>query len=139
MMTIKTYRDLSRLKSFDDRFKFLKLTGVVGEATFGYDRILNQLLYRSSRWRKSRDKVIIRDNGCDLGVDGFEIHDKIIVHHINPITIEDIEEDVDELYDPEFLISTAFNTHNAIHFGDESLLPKKHVERFRNDTCPWKI
>jgi hypothetical protein len=126
------------LRSFEERYQYLKLNGVVGDSTFGYDRILNQLLYRSDRWKKTRDGIIIRDNGCDLGIEDYEIHDKIYVHHMNPITIEDVENDRDEIYDPEYLICTSFNTHNAIHYGDESLLPKPPIERRMNDTCPWR-
>jgi hypothetical protein len=135
---IRRYRELKRLKTFIGRYQYLRLGGIIGEKTFGYDRILNQLLYRSKRWKKTRDTIIIRDNGCDLGIEGREINDKILVHHMNSITIEDIEKDRDEIYDPEFLICTSFNTHQAIHFGDESILQVLPVERRRNDTCPWR-
>ena len=135
---IRTYTELSQLNTFMDRFNYLKLGGAVGEATFGFDRYLNQVFYRSQKWLSSRDFVISRDGGCDLGVPGHEIYGKIIVHHMNPITIEDIELDSDILYDPEFLISTIHNTHNAIHYGDENLLIVAPVERRKNDTCPWK-
>jgi len=127
-----------RLKSFEDRFEYLRLRGSVGQATFGYDRYLNQLLYTSGRWRSTRRDIIIRDNGCDLGVEGYDIKSRIIIHHINVITIEDIEEDRDWIYDPEFLISTSDNTHKAIHYSDESLLPKLPIVRRKNDTCPWR-
>jgi hypothetical protein len=114
------------------------LGGKVGVDTFGFDRHLNQMLYqRNPRWKKARDLVIIRDNGCDLGVEGYEIYGKIIVHHMNPITMEDIVNDRDWIYDPEFLISTVHNTHNAIHYGDENLLITAPIERTPNDTCPW--
>lgn len=135
---IRTYSELRTYKTFIDRYNYLKLRGSVGIETFGYDRYLNQVLYRSRRWRRTRDGIILRDNGCDLGVEGYDIYDKIIIHHMNPLTIEDIENDVDEIYDPEFLISVSFNTHQAIHYGDESLLPKEPIERKPYDTCPWR-
>lgn len=138
-MKIRTYSELKKLKTFDSRYEYLKLKGVVGETTFGFDRYINQMLYRSKRWKEARDKVILRDEGCDLGIEGHEIYDKIIIHHINPITIEDIENDIDELYNPEYLIATSHKTHQAIHYGDDSLLPKTLVERKRNDTTPWKV
>lgn len=134
---IRTYRELSRLKTFGARYQYLRLNGILGVNTFGYDRYLNQVLYTSKRWRQARDIVIVRDDGNDLGVVGYKIHDRIIIHHMNQITIEDVELDRDHIYDPEFLISTVLGTHNAIHYGDESLLPKLPVERKRNDTCPW--
>lgn len=136
-MKIKTYRELSRLHTFLERYSYLKLKGVVGDNTFGHARYLNQALYTSRRWKRIRDDVIIRDDGCDLGIIGHEIHDKIIVHHINPITIEDLELDRDCVFDPDNLVCTTLNTHNAIHYGDESLLPRLPVERRRNDTSPW--
>jgi len=135
---IRTYSELRTYKTFIDRYNYLKLRGSVGIETFGFDRYLNQVLYRSRRWRRTRDGIILRDNGCDLGVEGYDIYDKIIIHHMNPLTIEDIEDDVDEIYDPEFLISVSFNTHQAIHYGDESLLPKEPIERKPYDTCPWR-
>lgn len=134
---IRTYRELKRIETFDERFKYLKLKGSIGESTFGYDRYLNQALYKSKRWINARDSVIIRDGGCDLGVLDCEIFGKIIIHHMNPITIEDIELDSDEIFDPEFLICTTHNTHNAIHFGDESKILKLPVARAKNDTSPW--
>lgn len=133
----RSYRDLRKLKTFEDRYNYLRLRGVVGESTFGFDRYLNQILYTSDKWKQSRDKVIIRDEGCDLGIEGCEIYGKILVHHMNPITIEDIEYDRDIVYDPDYLICTTLNTHNAIHFGNESLLQKTPIERRKNDTCPW--
>lgn len=135
---IRRYSELIRYDTFLDRYHYLNLVGQVGIETFGLDRYLNQTLYRSSRWRRTRNQVILRDNGCDLGVEGFDIFDKIIVHHINPLSVQDIEEDVDEIYDPEFLICCSFDTHNAIHYGDERLLPQLPVERRPGDTCPWK-
>jgi hypothetical protein len=134
---IKSYRQLKRLNTFDERFKYLKLKGFVGDSTFGYDRCLNQALYKSKRWLQTRDVVIIRDSGCDLGMLDCQIFGKIIVHHMNPITIEDIELDRDEVFDSELLICTTHNTHNAIHFGDESRLLKLPIARTKNDTCPW--
>ena len=135
---IRRYSELIRYDTFLDRYHYLNLVGQVGVATFGLDRYLNETLYRSSKWRRTRDQVIIRDNGCDLGFEGFDIAGRIIVHHINPLTVQDIEDDVDEIYDPEFLICCSFETHNAIHYGDERLLPVLPVERRPGDTCPWK-
>ena len=137
-MSIKTYSELIKFNTFEDRYRYLKLDGRVGVDTFGFDRYLNQIFYRSGKWKSIRDEVIIRDNGCDLGIDGREIHGRIIIHHMNPITIEDIEKESEYLIDPEFLITTVLNTHNAIHYGDASLLMLMPVERTRNDTCPWK-
>lgn len=137
-MKIKTYSELIRIESFEDRFEYLKLCGSVGEATFGFDRYLNQIFYRSQKWKSVRDYVIIRDNGCDLGVPGYEIHGKILVHHMNPISIKDIENESDFLMDPEYMISTALITHNAIHYGDSSLLISAPIMRSKNDTCPWR-
>lgn len=137
-MNIKTYSELSSLSTFEERYNYLRLNGMVGQDTFGFDRYMNQIFYRSDRWRSIRDAVIVRDNGCDLGVDGYKIHGKIIIHHMNPITMEDIERESDFLLNPEFLIATTHNTHNAIHFGDESLLPQLPIARMRFDTCPWR-
>ena len=134
---IKCYTELRRLKSFEERYRYLRLSANVGDNTFGYDRYLNQMLYTSKKWLNIRDGIIIRDLGCDLGIEDYEIHGKIIVHHMNPITIEDIELDRGEVFDPEFLICTTHDTHNAIHFGNESLLPRLPIIRRRNDTCPW--
>jgi hypothetical protein len=135
---IRCYRDLKQIDSFKERYLYLKVAGKVGEETFGIDRYVNQQLYRSQRWKRTRSQVIIRDNGCDLGVDGHEIDRYIVIHHMNPITLEDIEEDRDEIYDPEYLICCSSRTHQAIHFGDEELLPKDYVERRPNDTCLWR-
>lgn len=134
---IRTYTELSRLKTFRERYDYLRLAGIVGEKTFGSERYLNQSFYRSYDWKKVRDKVIMRDNGCDLGVEGYDIPRHIIIHHVNPITIEDIEEMKPEIFDPEFLICVSERTHNAIHFGDADLLPKELVVRRPGDTCPW--
>ena len=135
---IKTNSELVRLRTFKDRFRYLKLNGSVGQETFGYDRYLNQVLYTSKEWRKTRDEIIIRDNGCDLGVEGYEIFGRVIVHHINPITIEDIEYNRDVIFAHENLIATTHKTHNALHYGDENLLPESPIERFKNDTIPWR-
>lgn len=135
---LRTYRELKRIKTFEERYRYLKLNGVVGESTFGFDRYLNQLLYKSGPWKRTRADIILRDEACDLGMTDYEIHDRIFVHHINPITIEDVELDRDIVYDPENLICTSKRTHDAIHYGDESLIPKPPIERRRNDTCPWK-
>lgn len=135
---IRCYKDLSRLESFIERYQYLKIHGKVGEETFGLDRYINQSLYKSQRWKNIRSQVIIRDNGCDLGVDGHEIDRYIVVHHMNPITLEDIEEERDVVFDPEYLICCTSRTHQAIHFGDEGLLPKDYVERRPNDTCLWR-
>lgn len=116
----------------------MKLDGIVGKDTFGFDRYLNQRFYRSEEWKSIRNKVIVRDNGCDLGVEGYEIHGRIYIHHMNPIAVKDIETQSDFLLDPEFLIATTHATHNAIHYGDESLLITGPIERSPNDTCPWK-
>lgn len=138
-MTIRTYSELSRLPTFEERFDYLRLDGVVGRDTFGFDRIFNQRFYRSAEWKKSRDFVIIRDNGCDLGVEGHEIYgQRILIHHLNPICLKDIEARSDILLNPEYLITTIHSTHNAIHYGDEHHLIHAPVERAKNDTCPWR-
>lgn len=137
-MIIRTYSELSEFSTFEERYQYLKLSGIVGEETFGFDRILNQTFYKSLEWKRIRDLVILRDNGCDLGIDGRPIGGKIIIHHINPLTKKDIREATDFLLNPEFLICTSLMTHNAIHYGDENLLIKDIHERSRNDTCPWK-
>lgn len=135
----KSYKELCHFSSFEDRFEYLKLVGRVGEETFGRARKLNQLFYTSDRWLKVRDQVLLRDNGCDLGIPGYETGKYAIVHHIIPITEEDILEDRDCLYDPNNLITTTLDTHNAIHYGDASLAKLEfQQERRPNDTCPWK-
>lgn len=139
IVTIRTYSNLKRIRSFEDRYRYLRLGGIVGKKTFGADRYLNQILYTSDIWLAVRDKVIIRDLGCDLGVEGYDIYGRIYVHHMNPITIEDIELERDEIFDPEFLICSSFNTHSAIHYGDESLLPQLPIIRKKYDTCPWRL
>lgn len=135
---IRTYSELIKLKTFKDRFEYLKLDGIVGEETFGFDRHMNQIFYKSREWTSVRRAVIIRDNGCDLGVEGYEIHGKILIHHMNPINLSDIVHKTDELLNPDYLITTVLSTHNAIHYGDASLLPALPIERRANDTCPWK-
>lgn len=138
MMSIRTYSELITLPTFEERFKYLQLNGQVGESTFGFDRYMNQVFYRSQKWKSIRDFVIIRDCGCDLGVEGYDIHGKIIIHHMNPLSMRDIETESDFLLNPDFLICTTHNTHNAIHYGDENLLVTAPVERTKNDTCPWR-
>ena len=139
MKNIKTYFELEKLKTFKERFEYLQLNGQVGKDTFGFDRIFNQRFYRSREWKACRDFVIIRDNGCDLGIDGYEISSQnVIIHHINPISLEDIEKRTDTLLNPEYLITTTHKTHNAIHYGDKDLLVTGPIERSKNDTCPWR-
>jgi len=138
-MRNRSYSELRSLTTIKDRYEYLKLLGEVGSETFGSNRFLNQNFYRSSQWRDARRKVILRDNACDLGIDGFELHDRIIIHHINPITIEDVRyENWDKLLDPENLITTSYNTHQAIHYGNERMLPRIPLERRPGDTCPWR-
>lgn len=138
-MIIRTYSELMSLPTFEERYRYLKLNGRVGEDTFGFDRYLNQQFYKTDEWRSLRDEIIIRDNGCDLGVLDREIKgQKILVHHMNPITKEDILNQSDFLLNPEYLICVTKNTHDAIHYGDEGLLVTIPKERAMNDTCPWK-
>ena len=137
-MSIRTYSELITLPTFKERYEYLKLNGRVGEETFGFDRYLNQAFYKSEEWRAVRDYVIVRDNGCDLGMKGHEIFGKILIHHMNPISKRDILDRSDLLLNPEYLICTIKNTHDAIHFGDENLLIVAPIERRKNDTCPWK-
>lgn len=135
---IRTYEELSRLKTFEERYKYLRIGGAVGAETFGRERYLNQLLYQTPYWKKARQTVMLRDNACDLGVADRPIGGPVIVHHMNPITLEDIQEGRKEVYDPDFLICVSRTTHNAIHFGDDDLLAKEPVERKPGDTCPWR-
>lgn len=135
---IRSYTELIRINKFEDRYAYLKMEGKVGLATFGYDRYLNQMLYNSKRWRRTRDGIIVRDEGCDLGIEGREINGRIYIHHINPITVEDIELNRRVVFEPENLICSSFDTHNAIHYGNESLLPKLPIIRKPYDTCPWR-
>lgn len=138
LMIIRTYNELMLLPTFKERFEYLKLSGRVGEETFGFDRWLNQKFYRSAEWKNIRDLVIIRDNGCDLGIEGREIYGKILIHHMNPITKKDILERTDLLLNPKYLISVTKQTHDAIHYSDESILMNDPIARSKNDTCPWR-
>lgn len=135
---IRRYSELIQLPTFEERYQYLRLRGAVGQETFGYDRIFNQRFYCSKEWKTLRDKVLLRDGGCDLGVPGYEIYGKIVIHHMNPISLRDIETMSEFLLNPDYLITTSYDTHNAIHFGDEKLLPLQVIERQANDTCPWK-
>lgn len=138
MKNIRSYSELSKLVTFQERFEYLRLDGIVGESTFGFDRYLNQTFYRSTEWKAVRDNVIIRDLGRDLGVEGYEIRGRILIHHLNPITVKDIEFRSHALLDPENLICVTHETHNAIHYGDDNLLIRVPIERSKYDTCPWK-
>ena len=133
----RSYSEMSQLQTFDERFQYLTLRGDVGQSTFGFDRYINQQFYTSTEWRRIRQHVIARDLGLDLGIEGYEIFDKVIIHHMNPMTVEDIEHGDPSILDPEFLITTCHNTHNAIHYGDERLLPKPLVDRRPGDTKLW--
>ena len=137
MSKIRTYSELSQLTTFEDRYQYLKLPGIVGQATFGFDRWLNQEFYRSREWQSAREFVIVRDEGCDLGIPGHEIHSGLLVHHMRPMSVRDIEHGETWIIDPEFLIVTSHRTHNAIHYGDESLLPREPVSRRPGDTTLW--
>lgn len=135
---IRCYRELQRLPTFEERYEYLRVGGLIGESTFGFERYLNQMMYTSQQWKRIRDQVIIRDNGCDLGLEDFPISGPIIIHHMNPITVEQIEESASEIFDPEFLICVSRKTHNAIHYGDKGLLPQLPVDRTPGDTCLWR-
>ena len=135
---IRTYSELITHSTFEDRFEYLSLKGQVGQETFGFDRYLNQRFYRSREWKQIRDLVIVRDSGCDLGILGREIRSHIIIHHMNPLMLNDITDSTEYLLDPEYLICVSHNTHQAIHYGDASLLIADPVVRTKNDTCPWK-
>ena len=137
-MITRTYSDLIQLPTFEERFRYLQLNSSVGKETFGFDRYLNQNFYRSAEWKRIRDKVIIRDNGCDLGIEDRLIYGRVIIHHMNPVTDKDIVDLTSFLLNPEYLICVSHNTHNAIHYGNEDLLMKGPVIRTKNDTCPWK-
>ena len=137
-MKIRTYSELIQFQTFKQRFEYLKLGGLVGEETFGFDRYLNQKFYKSKEWLSIRDFVILRDQGCDLGMEDRPIDKRIIIHHMNPITKDDILNQTDFLLDPEYMICTIKNTHDAIHYGDESILYGDPVVRTKNDTCPWR-
>lgn len=137
---IKTYSELIRIPTFEERYQYLRLYGSVGEETFGFRRWFNQEFYHSDKWKRFRDQIIIRDSGCDLALDGFEIYDSIIIHHLNPITYDDILNQNSCVFDPDNVVCTKLSTHNAIHYGEDEILLSKifPVERTRNDTCPWK-
>lgn len=137
-MSIRTYSELIRLQTFEERFDYLDLKGIVGDTTFGSRRYLNQILYRMPEWKSARNKVIIRDNGCDLGIPELEIASIIVVHHMNPITIDDILNHNPDVFNPEYLISASDMTHKAIHYSCKDLIPKGPIERSKNDTCPWR-
>lgn len=140
-MKIKSYKELKKLKTFDERFKYLKIDGAtIGQSTFGYERYINQAFYKSKEWKRVRDEVIIRDNGCDLGIDGETIGGPILVHHINPITLKDLEEGNKKVFDVNNLICCSKDTHNALHYGSEEYLNEiKEVERKPQDNFPWRI
>lgn len=137
-LLIRTYHQLMQYSTFEERFKYLSLKGQVGEETYGFDRWINQKFYRSPEWKQIRNSIIIRDSGCDLGIIGREIPDRVIVHHMNPILVQDIQNASEYLLNPEYLICVSNNTHQAIHYGDESLLMVMPAPRTANDTCPWK-
>ena len=137
-MMLRCYSELLQIPTFNERYEYLRLDGVVGEETFGFDRYLNQIFYNSQEWKDIRRKIIIRDNGCDLGLDGYEIRGKILIHHMNPIRQQDILLRTDLVLNPEYLIATTLSTHNAIHYGDKDLLICAPKCRTKNDTCPWK-
>lgn len=140
MIIIKSYSELVLLNTFEERYNYLKLDGQVGISTFGFDRYLNQALYKSPEWKRTRQRVLLRDNGCDLGIDGYEIFDihKAIIHHMNPITIEQVKDRDPIIFNPEYLITTILRTHNAIHYGDSNQISLGPIKRTANDTCPWK-
>ena len=137
-MSIRCYSELIEIPTFEERFRYLQLNGSVGKDTFGFDRYMNQAFYQSREWKRVRDFVILRDNGCDLGVDGYTIYGRILIHHMNPITVKDIATVSNFLMNPEYLICVSHDTHNAIHYGDENLIPKGPIVRTPNDTCPWR-
>lgn len=134
---IRTYSELRRIEGFRERFRYLALEGVVGRPTFGFDRWMNQQFYTSWEWRRLRQEVISRDEGCDLGVEGYDIHSQILIHHLNPMTVEDLIDGNDDILNPEYLITTRLHTHNAIHYSDERMLPRAFAERKPGDTKLW--
>lgn len=136
-MITRSYSEMRRFETFEERYEYLRLGGMVGEVTFGFDRYVNQAFYKSSEWQTTRNGVILRDNGCDLGVRGHEINGSVLVHHMNPVEVDDILDREDWLLNPDFLITTTQKTHNAIHYGDKSLLPQDFVERRPGDTKLW--
>ena len=137
-MSIRTYSELITIPTFEERFEYLQLKGSVGKDTFGYDRYLNQVLYRSPEWKRLRNQIIIRDAGCDLACEGYDIHSKVLIHHLNPITVEDVLARSRKVFDPDNLVCVSHNTHNAIHYGDVNLLVAGPIIRTKNDTCPWR-
>lgn len=137
-MSIKTYSELITIPTFEERFEYLQLKGSVGKDTFGYDRYLNQVLYRSPEWKRLRNQIIIRDSGCDLACDGYDIYDKVLIHHLNPITVEDVLTRSRKVFDPDNLVCVSHSTHNAIHYSDMDLLVTGPIIRTKNDTCPWR-
>lgn len=137
-MSIKTYSELITIPTFEERFEYLQLKGSVGKDTFGYDRHLNQVLYRSPEWKRLRNQIIIRDCGRDLACEGYDIHSKVLIHHLNPITVEDVLARSRKVFDPDNLVCVSHNTHNAIHYGDVDLLVTGPIIRTKNDTCPWR-
>ena len=137
-MSIRTYSELITIPTFEERFEYLQLKGSVGKDTFGYDRHLNQVLYRSPEWKRLRNQIIIRDCGCDLACEGYDIHSKVLIHHLNPITVEDVLARSRKVFDPDNLVCVSHNTHNAIHYGDVDLLVAGPIIRTKNDTCPWR-
>lgn len=136
-MTSRSYSELVRLDTFEERFEYLSLRGKVGKETFGFDRYLNQMFYRSREWKRLRNKIIVRDNGCDMGVEGFEIHEPVYIHHLNPMTVDDVESSDPSILDPDNLISVTLRTHNAIHYGAAQLIPRRPIERRPGDTKLW--
>lgn len=134
---IRSYSELCQLATFEERWRYLSLQGIVGRSTFGFDRYINQKFYTSKEWRSLRHRIIVRDNGCDLGVDGYEIYSRLVIHHLNPMTKSDIIGGDDSILNPEYLITTTHQTHNAIHYGDEKLLARPFVERSPGDTRLW--
>lgn len=137
-MSIRTYSELITIPTFEERFEYLQLKGSVGKDTFGYDRYLNQVLYRSPEWKRLRNKIIIRDCGCDLACDGYDIYGKVLIHHLNPITVDDVLARSRKVFDPDNLVCVSHSTHNAIHYGDVDLLVTGPIIRTKNDTCPWR-
>ena len=137
-MKNKSYSELIRLPTYLERFRYLQINGAVGAETFGYDRYLNQILYRTGEWKRFRRDIILRDNGCDLACDDYEIFGRILVHHLNPITVDDVLNRDPKIFDPNNVITTTLDTHNAIHYGDERLLVMDPIVRTKNDTCPWR-
>lgn len=137
-MNVRTYSELIAIPTYKERFEYLKLDGTVGVDTFGYDRYLNQILYHSSEWRSFRNEMNVRDNGCDLAMDGYMIHGNFLLHHLNPITVDDVINRRPNVFDPENVVTTVLKTHNAIHYGDSNLLILEPIVRTKNDTCPWR-